>query len=61
MPGAVRKGDMSAGHPHCYPATPAVGCSSDVIINGLPACRIGDSISCGDTMAEGSSDVIIGD
>ena len=98
MPGAVRIGDMSAGHPHCYPATPAVGCSDNVIINGrgavrlndgwqthgacpvhsphagtsssgsgtvfingLPACRIGDSISCGDTMAEGSNDVIIGD
>ncbi|WP_349293324.1 hypothetical protein [Phascolarctobacterium sp. ET69] len=27
----------------------------------MPACRIGDSISCGDTMAEGSNDVIIGD
>lgn len=34
MPGAVRLGDMSTGHPHCYPATPAVGASSDVIVNG---------------------------
>lgn len=27
MPGAVRLSDMSTGHPHCYPATPAVGAS----------------------------------
>lgn len=97
MPGAVRKGDMSTGHPHCYPPTPAVECSSDVLVNGRgavrlgdawqvhgacdvhsphsgasasgsstvfvngkPKCRIGDAISCGDTMAEGSSDVIVG-
>lgn len=97
MPGAVRKGDMSTGHPHCYPPTPAVGCSDNVLVNGRgavrlgdawqvhgacdvhsphsgasisgsstvfvngkPKCRIGDAISCGDTMAEGSSDVIVG-
>ena len=97
MPGAVRKGDMSTGHPHCSPPTPAVGCSDNVLVNGRgavrlgdawqvhgacdvhsphsgtsasgsstvfvngkPKCRIGDTISCGDTMAEGSSDVIVG-
>lgn len=96
MSGAVRFGDNSAGHPHCYPARPNVEASGDVMINGKGAhrvgdawavhgacpdhsphggaaaggssnvfvndrnlCRIGDSISCGDTMAEGSSDVIV--
>ena len=34
MPGAVRLSDMSTGHPHCYPATPAVGASQNVIVNG---------------------------
>lgn len=43
MPGAVRLGDMSTGHPHCYPATPAVGASSDVIVNGRGQNRVGDA------------------
>jgi uncharacterized Zn-binding protein involved in type VI secretion len=34
--------------------------SSTVIINGRAAARIGDKINCGDTIAEGSPDVIIG-
>lgn len=98
MPGAVRLGDMSTGHAHCYEARPNIEASSDVLINGQgahrvgdawtvhgacndhsphdgvaiggsgsvfvngkPLCRIGDSISCGDTMATGSGDVIVGD
>ena len=97
MPAATRLGDMSTGHPHCYPATPAVEASTDVFvngkglvrigdtwashgacsdhsphsgsssggsatvfINGKGAVRIGDDISCGDTVAEGSSSVFIG-
>lgn len=97
MPGVVRLGDVSAGHPHCYPARPNIGASPDVFVNGKgahrlgdawavhgacpdhsshggvassgsstvfvngrPICRIGDAVSCGDTMAEGSSDVIAG-
>lgn len=96
MPGAIRLGDVSTGHPHCYPARPNVEASGDVMINGKGAhrvgdawaihgackdhsphggvaasgssnvfvngrnlCRIGDSISCGDIMAEGSNDVIV--
>ncbi|MGL5512673.1 MAG: PAAR domain-containing protein, partial [Sporomusa sp.] len=27
--------------------------SSTVFVNGRPICRIGDGISCGDTMAKG--------
>lgn len=97
MPGIVRLGDNSAGHPHCYPARPNVEASGNVIVNGRgahrlgdgwavhgacvlhsphggaassgsatvmvngrPVCRIGDAISCGDSMAEGSGDVIAG-
>lgn len=97
MKGAVRVGDMSAGHAHCYEArlsaggsknvkingrgahrvgdswavhgtcpdhdphggTAASGCSS-VLVNGKPLCGVGDSISCGDTMAMGSEDVMVG-
>ena len=43
MPAVVRIGDMSTGHPHCYPATPAVGGSSNVLINGKGAVRVGDA------------------
>ena len=42
MPKAVRLGDTSTGHPHCYPARPNTTASPDVIINGRGAHRIGD-------------------
>lgn len=38
----------------------AVGGSSSIFINGKPAIRIGDKLSCGDTIAEGSPDINIG-
>ena len=97
MLGAVRLGDMSTGHPHCYLARKNLEASNNVLINGKgahrkgdawanhgacsdhrphggiaasgsqrvfvngkPLCRIGDNISCGDCMATGSSDVIVG-
>lgn len=97
MPNAVRLGDTSTGHPHCYPSRPntkasgnvmingkgahrlgddwaahgacpdhsphrgsASSGSSTIIVNGKPLCRIGDSISCGDSMAIGSDNVIAG-
>ena len=97
MPAVVRLGDMSSGHPHCYPARPSTSASVDVFcnnigvhrlgdswathgacpahaphggiassgsstvyVNGKPVCRIGDAISCGDTMATGSADVFAG-
>ena len=34
--------------------------SSTVFINGIPAGRIGDPVSCGGNVAEGSGDVFIG-
>ena len=94
MPGVVRFGDSSAGHPHCYPPRPNVEASPNVFCNGRAVhrlgdawashgscpdhvphagtassgsgnvfvnkksiCRIGDGISCGDTMAQGSGNV----
>jgi uncharacterized Zn-binding protein involved in type VI secretion len=29
-------------------------------VNGKPICRVGDSVSCGSTMAEGSPNVFAG-
>lgn len=43
MPAVVRVGDMSTGHQHCYPPTPAAAGSSDVYVNGIPAVRFGDA------------------
>jgi uncharacterized Zn-binding protein involved in type VI secretion len=33
--------------------------SPDVFVNGKPKCRVGDAVSCGSSMATGSSDVIV--
>lgn len=43
MPGAARLGDSCAGHA-CFPATPIIAGSRDVIINGKPAARKGDAV-----------------
>ncbi|WP_082724722.1 PAAR domain-containing protein [Paracoccus aminovorans] len=63
---AVRQGDSYA--PHACPTCPAPahdralsGGSGSVFINGKPAGRIGDAISCGGAADEGSSSVFIGD
>lgn len=49
-------GNNWASHPH--PGNQSTG-SNNVFINGLPVARIGDSISCGSSNKDGSSDVII--
>jgi uncharacterized Zn-binding protein involved in type VI secretion len=41
MPGAVRLTDICTGH-GCWPPRPNSSASSDVIINGLGAHRVGD-------------------
>lgn len=61
---AARKGDALA--PHKKPKKPPHGRSmasgaSTVLINGKPAVRVGDKISCGGSLAAGSSNVFIGD
>lgn len=61
--GAGRVGDNYAAH-GCivhpsHSGTIASG-SSSVFINGKAAGRVGDPVSCGGSVAEGSSNVIIG-
>lgn len=71
MPGAARLNDIGSGH-DCFPETPIIEGSSDVIINGQPAARQGDAVllhgcPCSNAphgvhsrkIAEGSSTVII--
>lgn len=43
MPSAARLGDSCAGH-GCFPSTPIIAGSGDVIINGKPAARKGDAV-----------------
>jgi uncharacterized Zn-binding protein involved in type VI secretion len=43
MPGIVRLGDLSAGHPHCYHARPNTEASPNVFCNGRGVHRLGDS------------------
>lgn len=64
---ACRLGDTGMGH-GCFPSTNTTSASSNVIINGLGACRISDSLAphgCPDVpphgrnIASGSSTVMI--
>lgn len=43
-----------------HPTRLASSGSGTVMIEGKPAIRIGDSISCGDTVAQGSGNTLIG-
>lgn len=63
---AVRQADAYA--PHACPTCPAPphprslsGGSGSVFMNGKPAGRVGDAISCGGSADTGSSTVFIGD
>lgn len=44
MPGAARLNDIGSGH-DCFPQTPIIEGSPDVIINGQPATRVGDAVA----------------
>jgi uncharacterized Zn-binding protein involved in type VI secretion len=61
--GAGRVGDPYAAHA-CVDHPSHVGNissgSSSVNIDGIPAGRIGDSVSCGGSVAEGSPNVFVG-
>ena len=48
--------DGWAGHLHKGNAASG---SPDVFVNSLPACRVGDKVSCGSNMAQGSPNVYI--
>ena len=41
MPAIVRLGDMCSGH-GCFPSRMSVSASWDVLIEGIPAIRVGD-------------------
>lgn len=43
MPKATRLGDMSTGHPHCYPPTASAQASGNVFVNGRGQVRVGDA------------------
>lgn len=62
--GVHRLGDAWAIHGACVAHSPHSGSansgSNTVFVNGKPICRIGDSISCGDSMATGSNNVLAG-
>ena len=59
MSKATRVEDINTGHDSCAPV-PLVSGSPDVFINGRAAGRVGDSVSCGGSVAEGSPNVFIG-
>ncbi|MGL5512672.1 MAG: hypothetical protein ACRDBM_05455 [Sporomusa sp.] len=43
MPAVVRLGDVSTGHPHCYPARPNIEGIPNGFVNGKPVHRQGDA------------------
>lgn len=43
MPPVVRLGDISAGHPHCYPPRPNIEGSPNVFVNGKAVHRLSDA------------------
>lgn len=58
MPAASRKGDQCTGH-GCFPPRASTSGSGDVLINGIPALREGDSYashSCGSSSHGGAVD-----
>ena len=62
---AQKQGSKFASHrcgktTHPSSARATTSGSSKVIIEGSPAIRIGDSIACGDTVGQGSTNVQIG-
>ena len=64
MPGIVRSGlDRHKGHasptPSPFHQTNYTGGSSNVLVNGAKAIRIGDKTTCGDPASGGSSTVFI--
>lgn len=63
--GLHRVGDGWGPHtcpsiPETHSGTAATG-SASVFSNGSSACRVGDAVDCGSTMASGSPNVFIGD
>ena len=70
MPAQARLGDIGSGHGCHFPPSAAVEGSPDVLVNGIPAVRVGDAYaahgcpSCpapshGRALAQGSPTVLI--
>jgi len=58
MPGATRLGDKNSGHDSCVPTSLTSG-SSNVLINGKPAGRVGDTYSSHGCIAHSSHNDVI--
>jgi len=66
MPGIHRLGDVGTGH-GCWPPRPIISGSSNVLVNGIPATKIGDSyaVHCcpppchGGSQASGNPTVLV--
>lgn len=56
---AARQSDQDSCQLPGHGANPTVTGSPDVLINGLPALRVGDRSACGDTVAEGMSTILV--
>ncbi len=56
---AARLGDTNACPLPGHGSNPTVSGSPDVLINGLPALRVGDSSACGDAVAEGIGCILV--
>ncbi|WP_292959419.1 type VI secretion system PAAR protein [Neptuniibacter sp. UBA6509] len=57
MPKAARIGDIGSGH-GCFPPTPVIAGSGNVMTNGIPAARVGDAVAphgCGNCPPHGRS------
>ncbi len=56
---AARKSDQDSCPLPGHAVNPTVTGSPNVLINGLPALRVGDRSVCGDTVAEGMSTILV--
>jgi uncharacterized Zn-binding protein involved in type VI secretion len=56
---AARQTDIDACPLPGHGSNPTVTGSPDVLINGLPALRVGDSSACGDVVVEGMTSILV--
>ena len=59
---SARVGDTLTGHSngHSYHGATIAQGAPNVLINGMPCARMSDATSCGDTLAKGSANVLVG-
>lgn len=56
---AARLGDLNACPLPGHGTNPTISGSPNVLINNLPALRVGDATACGDTVTEGIGTILI--